>query len=157
MSDSVFENIQQQLIERAVPHRYIKHRATKTIQDAQDKLEFDVHCILKTIVFRQKNAGLFLVGLTGHKRIDYKKLALAIGVSRTKLSILAPDEVFENLGIAVGCVSPFLSNEQIPLIVDDDLPEKLICGSGRFDYSVAVSSEDLIAATRAVVAPVHQV
>ncbi|TXR53172.1 aminoacyl-tRNA deacylase [Reinekea thalattae] len=156
-SDLVFQRIKQQLQAEQVEHEYLAHETSKTIQDAQDKLQFDVNSILKTIVFKQKNAGLILVGLTGHKRIDYKKLGQAVGVSRSKLSTLSPEEVLQELQVEVGGVSPFLTNADIALWLDVDFPDYVICGSGRFDYSIRINSQELIRSTNAQLADLTKV
>ncbi|WP_051333469.1 aminoacyl-tRNA deacylase [Aliagarivorans marinus] len=140
MSDSVFSQIKGRLDQAQLDVRYHQHHATTTIQDAQDNLHFVVEQILKTIVFEIKGKGLALAALTGHRRIDYRSLANALGVSRSSLRQSSEQQVLEHFGVELGAVSPFLCGENIPLVLDAECSGALICGSGRRDHSIEVDA-----------------
>ena len=74
--------------------------------------------IAKTLSFRLKEGGGFLIVTAGDAKIDNAKFK---GHFRTKAKMLTPKEVLELTGHAVGGVCPFGVDKQVPVYLDISL------------------------------------
>lgn len=137
-------------------HRIHHHIPSVTVRDADTTLDFPVHRLLKTIAFRVKNRGWVLAGVLGYQQVDYKRLGAALGVNRTQLMALSPDEVQDELGYVIGGVAPFAPNTQTVVMLDESVlhHETIFCGTGSTDRTLEIAPADLIAASGAQVAPI---
>lgn len=95
-----------------------EHAPSVTIQDADANLWFPVERLVKAIAFRIKGGGFVLAGLCGYSQVDYRKLAAFLGVNRTKLMRLAPEEIETELGYVRGGVAPFAPDERTCVVLD---------------------------------------
>src|SRR6266567_2418651 len=122
------------------------HAATRTMEEAEQNLLFDVARIVKTVAFRTRDGGLVLAALRGTRRVDYPQLATLVGVNRRDLASLSPEEVRELLGVEPGSVSPLPLREDMTVLIDDDvltiLPS-IYCGIGRPDRTLEMAPADL--------------
>jgi prolyl-tRNA editing enzyme YbaK/EbsC (Cys-tRNA(Pro) deacylase) len=74
--------------------------------------------IAKTLSFRQKEGGGFLVVTAGDAKIDNVKFKNSF---HTKAKMLKPEEVLELTGFAVGGVCPFGIDKNVPIYLDISL------------------------------------
>lgn len=132
------------------------HAPSITVQDAETNLDFPIERLLKTIAFRVKNGGWVLAGILGYDRVDYRRLGEAVGVNRTQLMPLSPEEVEQELGYIVGGVAPFAPNERTQVILDDAILRQvtIFCGTGRTDQTLEISPAELVKASGAQVASI---
>lgn len=134
-----------------VPFSLHEHRATRTVEEAEQNLSFDVARIVKTVAFRTRSHGIVLAAVRGIGRVDYARLALLVGVSRRDLAALSPDEVREFLGVEPGSVSPILLREDADVFIDNDvmtIVPTLYCGIGRCDRTLEIAPDDLVRLTK---------
>ncbi len=133
------------LDESQVAYRIHAHPPSITFQDAA-RLHFPLDHLLKTIAFGIKGRGWVLAALRGADRVDYKKLAALLGVKRTKITALAPQQIEEDLGYPIGGVAPFATNPQTQVILDARVLslEHIFCGAGRNDRTLEISPTDLL-------------
>ena len=133
-----------------VPFLIHEHRASCTVEEAEQNLSFDVARIVKTVAFRTRSGRIALAAVRGTRRVDYAKLAALVGVNRRDLAALSPDEVREHLGVDPGSVSPLSLREDIFVLIDEDvltiLPT-LYCGIGRSDRTLEIAPADLVRLT----------
>jgi Cys-tRNA(Pro)/Cys-tRNA(Cys) deacylase len=90
-----------------------------------------------------------LAAVRSHDRIDYRKLAKALGVNRKQLKSASPDEIQNELGFQVGGVGPIPLREDVEAIFDSNLVEqKKVCfGSGKNTITVEMDFMDLLEVT----------
>lgn len=129
------------------PHQVLAHEPTRTMQDARERLDLDPQRIVKTIAFRVRGGRLALAALRGTLRVDYAKLAAALGVNRRDLAALSPEEVLAELGVEPGSVSP-LPLAPADVLLDADalsIAPTAYCGLGRPDRTLEIAPADLLA------------
>ena len=137
-----------------IPYTIHEHAPSVTIQDADDNLWFPVERLVKTIAFRIKDSGYVLAALCGYSQVDYKKLAVVLGVNRTKMIRLTPEEIEVELGYVLGGVAPFAPNEQTRVILDAGVMAwpTIYCGTGRQDRTLEIAPQALVRVTQAPIA-----
>ncbi len=153
--EAVFRRLMEVLAGSGMPFEVHGHEPTRTIEEAERNLSFDVERIVKTVAFRARSGGLILAALRGTRRVDYARLAAHLGINRRDIAALSPGEVFRSLGVEPGSVSPLLPLEGAVLLVDEDvlsIAPTLYCGAGRPDRTVEMAPADLVRLTGARVA-----
>lgn len=153
-STEPFTRIFNTLAASGIPYTIHEHAPSITIQDADDNLWFPVERLVKTIAFRIKDGGFVLVGLCGYSQVDYKKLAAALGMNRTKLVRMAPEEIEAELGYVLGGVAPFAPNERTRVMLDSGVMAwpTVFCGTGRQDRTLELAPQELVRVAQAAVA-----
>jgi Cys-tRNA(Pro)/Cys-tRNA(Cys) deacylase len=144
---TAFRRIAEIVAKSGVPFTIHAHEKTRTVEDAEHNLSFDVTRIVKTVAFRTRNGKIVLAAVRGVRRVDYARLAALVGVNRRDLAALSPAEVEELLGVEPGSVSPFPLRDDVLILIDKDvltiLPT-LYCGAGRSDRTLEIAPDDLI-------------
>ena len=137
-------------------YRIHVHEPIVTVEDALSKVPHLTGNLLKTIVFKIKDGDWILAAVHHFDRIDYKKLARAFGVNRTKLRSIAPEQLNSELGFEIGGVGPFPVGEGVKVVFDEAARDlgQIFCGSGRNTHTVEIGMRDLLGLTRAAVAPI---
>lgn len=133
-----------------------EHEPVTTILEAHQKVPHLTHNLLKTIVFRIKDADWILAAVTGDVRVHYKKLADAMDVKRKDLRSISPEQVESDLGFELGGVGPFPVREDIRVVFDATLADlgNVFCGSGRNTHTIEIKSADLIELSHGRVFPI---
>lgn len=130
-----------------VSYRLHTHEATRTVEDAEKNLSFDVNRIVKTVAFQTRSGSVVLAVLRGLLRVDYARLASLAGVNRRDLAALSLEQVREKTGVEPGSVSPLSLLAEAQLLIDDDVLKirpTLYCGSGRPDRTIEIKAADLV-------------
>ncbi len=151
--------IVQRLTERGVPFRIHEHVVSRTVADAMASLPFPPERYLKTVVFRVKNGPWVLAACRGQDRVDFRRLAEALGVKRAEIVQPAREEVEAALGYAIGGICPIPPDATARTIVDATAAATLdtvFCGVGRNDRTLEIGIADLIAVADARIAPIVQ-
>lgn len=117
------------LQENQISYRLLEHVAVRTVQDVKEALPHLLPTMVKTIAFRIKDGSLILAVAHGRDRVDYKKLADVLGVSRRAVRSLSPDEVLAELGVEVGGVAP-LPLDDARVLVDRNVVEMGVMHTG---------------------------
>ena len=126
----VYTKVIEMLKESGFPYTVHEHTPVTTVDEAHQKVPHLTHNLLKTVVFRIKDAHWILAAVTGNVRIHYKKLADAMGVKRKDLRSIAPEQVEADLGFEIGGVGPFPVREDIRVVFDQTLApmDHVFCG-----------------------------
>jgi Cys-tRNA(Pro)/Cys-tRNA(Cys) deacylase len=150
-----YEALVSFLTERGVPFTIHEHAPSYTVADAEKKLLFPLERLLKTVAFRIKAGGYILAAVRGPDRIDYRKLATAVGTKRTDVVRLTPEEVTAAFGVEVGSVGPIPLQEGTQVFFDTQVPthETVFCGIGRADRTLEIRLADLVQITHGQVLP----
>jgi Cys-tRNA(Pro)/Cys-tRNA(Cys) deacylase len=142
----VYATVIEMLEQSGAAFRIHEHQPVTTMDEANEKVPHLTRNLLKTVVFRIKHADWILAAVKGSDRIHYKKLADAVGVKRTDLRSIAPDQVESGLGFEVGGVGPFKVRKDIRVVFDDTLRcvGTVFCGSGKNTRTVEIRISDLM-------------
>lgn len=98
---------------------------------------------------RDGTGGLFLAVLPGDRKLDFRRLAQAVGVRKATLA--TPEEAQAATGCVMGSVPPFCFDPQIRLVVDPDLVQRfgeIAFNAGRLDRSIVLDSADYVRIAR---------
>ncbi|WP_206458399.1 YbaK/EbsC family protein [Anaerovorax sp. IOR16] len=91
--------------------------SSATVELAADALGCEPKRIAKTLSFKRDDNCILIV-TAGDAKIDNRKYKEKFGI---KAKMLAPDEVIEFVGHAVGGVCPFAIKQGAPVYLDDSL------------------------------------
>jgi Cys-tRNA(Pro)/Cys-tRNA(Cys) deacylase len=138
------------------PYTVHQHTPVTTVDEAHQEVPHLTRNLLKTVVFRIKDAHWILAAVTGNVRIHYKKLADALDVKRKDLRSISPEQVETELGFEIGGVGPFPVREDIRVVFDQTLAPlgNVFCGSGRNTRTIEIRIADLIQLSRGRVFPI---
>lgn len=127
-----------------VPFTIYTHAPLRTVQDYLG--HFPLEQILKTVAFRVKEGPWVLVALRGADRVDYRRLADALGVKRAALVQPTAAEVETTLGVAPGGVSPVPTVAGVIVVFDQGTldMDQVFCGAGRPDQTLEIRLADLL-------------
>jgi Cys-tRNA(Pro)/Cys-tRNA(Cys) deacylase len=152
----VYPTVIEMLEQNGAAFHIHEHLPVTTIHEANEKVPHLTRNLIKTVVFRIKNADWVLAAVKGSDRIHYKKLAAAVAVKRTDLRSIAPEEVESGLGFEVGGVGPFPVRKDIRVVFDDTLGDlgTVFCGSGKNTRTVEIKIADLIGLSGGLVYPI---
>ena len=139
-----------------VPFTIHTHAPLRTVQDYLG--HFPLEQMLKTVAFRVKDGPWVLVALRGADRVDYRRLADALGVKRAALVSPSAAEVEATLGVPPGGVSPLPPLPGLVVLFDQGTLtlDTVYCGAGRPDQTLEIHLPDLLRVVQPRVAPVAQ-
>ena len=135
------------LEKKNIPHQVIKYKHDeKGAQFAANATGFPLECTLKTLVVElgRKNYGLALV--PGHRELNLKKLAAALGVKRSAMVDIKTAERLT--GYLVGGISPFGTRQQLETVIESSIlnnPEILI-NAGQRGVMLKMAPGDIVTA-----------
>jgi len=152
----IYQKVIQMLEQSGADFHIHAHPPVTTIEEARQKVPHMTRNLLKTVVFRIKGSDWVLAAVNGSGRIHYKKLADALGVKRTALRSISPDQVASELGFEVGGVGPFRVSQDIRVVFDAPVAQlaHIFCGSGKNTLTVEMQAADLIALSGGCVFPI---
>ncbi len=146
-----------QLLERhSTQYTLHSHVPLLTLRDIEEHVSFPTEGMVKTMAFRVKPSTWVLVALGAYSRVDYRKLADALGVRRGTLVQASPEEVEAELGFQVGGVAPIPPREGVLAVYDAAVVglDVVTVGSGRNDVTLEVRMADLLRVVQPIVAPI---
>lgn len=144
--EQVYQDILALLEQQHVNYTVHEHTPSATYADAAAYLSFPLERLVKTIAFRTRSGSLILAALRGQDRVDYRKLAGALGAKRADIFSLSPQEVLETFGVEAGSVGPLLKAGGVQALFDPRISagETIFCGIGRPDRTLEISLADLL-------------
>lgn len=89
-------------------------------------------------------SGLSLLVLPGDRKLDFKKVAIALGIKKATLA--SPEEAMSASGNVIGAIPPF-SDQGIQLLVDPSLVNEnveIAFNAGRLDKSIVLNTQDYL-------------
>ena len=138
------------LREAGIPFVLHEHAPVATVAEILAVLPFPAEEHVKTLALTA-DGGVLLAALRGSDRLQFGRLARALGASRDRIAPLPPDRVRAELGFEPGGVCPLVDRDDVPVLLDHRVLElqRAFCGSGRADATLELSPGDLLAAARA--------
>jgi Cys-tRNA(Pro) deacylase len=122
---------------------------TPTVESAAAAVGVKPEQIIKSVLFvvkeDEETYRPLLVVANGLSRIDYKKLAAHLEVSRRRVRIARPDQVAAITGYPVGTVPPFGHKTPLPTLVEAGVmvQEEVYAGAGAINALVHLSTTTL--------------
>lgn len=128
---------------------------TRTAADAAAAVGCPVGAIAKSIVL-MSDAGPVLVLTSGANRVDYDKVASALGITGVRRA--DANEAREATGYAIGGTAPWGHPSPLPILCDRDLTDydEVWAAAGTPDTVFPLSPDDLVRASGAIVADVAE-
>jgi prolyl-tRNA editing enzyme YbaK/EbsC (Cys-tRNA(Pro) deacylase) len=112
------QDLQTFITHHAIPARLVYPGVpTPTVPDAARALGADSQQILKSLVFLFDETPHLIIA-AGESRIDYKKVAAVLGLSRRKVRMASPDEALDISGFEVGAMPPFGHKQVLRTLID---------------------------------------
>ena len=128
-----------------------EHVPVATVAEILVALPFPAEEHVKTLAFTA-DGSVVLAALRGSDRLQFGRLARALGVGRDRIVPLSAERVREELGLEPGGDCPLVDGD-VTVLADRrvlDLP-RVFCGSGRNDATLELAPADLVAASGATV------
>lgn len=150
MAMHAYDDIVALLTQKGMEFKIHEHEAVRTIKDAEEKAPAFLDGLLKTVAFKIKDSFWVLAAVRCRDRIDYRKLAVALGINRRQLHSLSPEEIQAELGYEVGGVGPIPLRGDVKAIFDSSLrgATTIYCGSGRNTRTLEIELADLLLVTQ---------
>ncbi len=128
---------------------------TRTAHDAARAIGCPVGAIVKSLVL-ESGEGPVVVFASGENRLDYGKVAAALGVSEVKKA--DAETVRQATGYPIGGTAPFGHPEKLPMLFDRDLLsyETVWAAAGTPKHVFCARPEELVRATGAQIAEVAE-
>ena len=105
-------------------------------------------------MFCRTQGEFVLAVLPGDRKLDFKKLAHAVG--KRKAALATPEEAMRETGCRIGAIPPFSFWPHVKLVADPALIEnhdEVAFNAGRLDRSMVLSSEDYVRIAKPLLAP----
>ena len=111
----------------------------------------------KAMLCKSKDGAgdLVLVVLPGDRKLDFKKVAGALGMKKATLA--SPEEAMQATGCVIGAIPPFAANTDLRLVVDPGLVntyDEIAFNAGRLDRSIVLNTQDYLRIARPLLQPV---
>lgn len=132
-------------------------KPTPTVPAAAEALGVEADRIVKSVVFLV-NERPFVVYANGTRRVDPRKLAERLNVSRKKVKLADADQVLELTGYAVGTVPPVGLKTQMPAFLDPAIQgyDVVYAGGGGINALLKITPAELLRVTNAEIAAMLQ-
>ena len=141
----MFDRIDTLLRDSGARYRVIQHPAEGNSERVAQIRGTEVGQGAKAMLCRVKELPdqLVLAILPGDRKVDFKKVALAVGGK--KASFASPEEATARIGCAIGAIPPFSFLPDIRLVVDPQLlarHKEIAFNAGRLDTSIVHNADD---------------
>lgn len=140
-----------ELDSKTIPYKLVRHSGSAhTASDAAKEIGLNVGQIVKTLAFKGKTRGPFLVLVPGDKKFDRKKISVFL--NDKTIDLLEPNAVEKETGYRVGLVTPFGTAKPLKVYAQNSILELSEVGisSGEFGVEIVMSPQNLKKATKAV-------
>jgi Ala-tRNA(Pro) deacylase len=110
----------------------------------------------KAMLCKSRDAAgtLVLAVLPGDRKLDFKKVAQAVGIKRATLA--TAEEAMQETGCQIGAIPPFSFSPSIKLVVDPELVnsyDEIAFNAGSLDRSIVLNSRDFVRITQPILQP----
>ncbi|MFA6073487.1 MAG: YbaK/EbsC family protein [Candidatus Woesearchaeota archaeon] len=149
MSNSTLKLIVSFLEENNVSFVHLTHEHVHHSEDAAKIRGNVIEDAAKAIILKVKEKSskeyrIIQCVLCGHKRIDLKKLKVALNLQSASLA--SPEEVLEKTGCTIGSVPPFGKLLGIEMYVDSSIKDRefIFFSAGTHNDSIKMKSFDFL-------------
>lgn len=138
------ESLKKHLKKMGVDARFFRFKEhTMTVDAAANRLGMSSERIIKSIIFIDEASSPVLSIVTGDKRVNEKKLAIACGAKKVRKA--NPAEVKKFTGYDVGAVPPVGHRTQLRAIIDEKVMSfgKVVGGGGEINVLLEISPSEI--------------
>lgn len=130
---------------------------TATVDEAARALDVDAEMIIKSLVFMAGEQPVLVIN-NGMARVDRKKLAAYLGMSRKRVKFARAEQAQAITGYVVGSMPPFGHRQQLKTVVDHSttMLEIVYGGGGGIDAMMRLSISELLKVTHAEVVDISE-
>lgn len=123
---------------------------TPTVDAAAEAVGVHARQIGKSLLFLADGEPLLVIA-NGTTRVDYKRLAGHLGISRKRLKMANAKQVVDITGYPVGTVPPFGHKQRLATLLEQQAmaQDELYAGGGEINALVRVSMDELLQVTGA--------
>jgi len=125
---------------------HIEHEHVHTSQEAARARGTNIEDAAKALVFETGSGKLVECVVSGHRRVDVKKLKTLLG--EKDVALANPERVLHVTGCTVGSVPPFgnLFSPPLPMYVDQEVltRERIVFSAGSHYHSIRMRPEDWV-------------
>ncbi|POA98561.1 hypothetical protein C2134_11180 [Chromobacterium sinusclupearum] len=155
----MFERLRQMLEDGAACFRVIEHPAEGNSRMVAEIRDTEVGQGAKAMLCRVADApGQFVLAvLPGDERVDFSKVAAAVGARKVKLADAADAEAAT--GCVIGSIPPFSFDPAIRLVVDPQLLARygeIAFNAGRLDASMVLDCDDYLRLAKPLLADIRK-
>lgn len=145
--DTIFERLEALLRRHGARFRVLEHAPANTSESVARIRGTAPGQGAKAMLCRSRQgSGPFVLAvLPGDRRIDFGKVAQALGVKRATFA--TAEEAVRETGCEIGGIPPFSFSPNITLVVDPILLEsfdEIAFNAGRLDRSIVLDSQDYV-------------
>jgi prolyl-tRNA editing enzyme YbaK/EbsC (Cys-tRNA(Pro) deacylase) len=105
---------------------------TPTVQAAASALGVEPQQIIKSVLFLADEAPVLVISC-GLERIDRRRLADVLGISRRRIKIAGSEQVLAITGYPAGAVPPFGHHTRLKTLVDAAVKDRVVVYGGGGD------------------------
>lgn len=143
----MFNQLKQRLEEQNADFRMIEHPPEGKSKNVAQIRGTSEDQGAKAMLCKSKHDPnvLVLAVFPGNKRLDFHKVASAMGIKKATLA--SPEEATLETGCQIGAIPPFTFSSRIHLLVDPALVEEhdeIAFNAGRLDRSMVLNTEDYL-------------
>ncbi len=126
------------------------HEHTATVEDAARVLKVATGQIIKSLVFVADGQPLLVVN-NGLARVDRRKLAAVLDMSRRRVKFATAEQALEITGFVVGSMPPFGHRRKLRTLIDPAVTrqETIFGGGGDLDAMMELTPAELLRVTAA--------
>jgi prolyl-tRNA editing enzyme YbaK/EbsC (Cys-tRNA(Pro) deacylase) len=130
---------------------------TPTVETAARAAGTTPERIVKSVLFLADGAPVLVVA-NGPARVDYKRLADHLGVTRKKLKLADAETVLALTGFPVGTVPPFGHATPLRTLLDPGVlaQSEVFAGGGAADALLRLAPAEIVRAARAEIVTVRE-
>ncbi len=123
---------------------------TATVQDAARVLKVATGQIIKSLVFVADGRPLLVIN-NGLARVDRRKLAAVLDMSRRRVKFATAEQALEITGFVVGSMPPFGHRQRLRTLVDPAVTRQdtIFGGGGDLDAMMELDAAELLRVTAA--------
>ncbi len=137
-----------------IPFDHLEHEHVHTSHEAARARGTNIEDAAKALVFETGSGELFECVVSGHRRVDLKKLKTLLG--EKDIALASPERVLRVTGCTVGSVPPFGNLFSPPLLmyVDQEVltREYIFFSAGSHYHSIRMRPEDWVKLVMPVIA-----
>lgn len=123
---------------------------TPTVMDAARVLGVETHRIIKSLIFIANDHPILAIN-NGTSRVDRRKIADHLKISRNRVKMASPEKALSISGFVVGSMPPFGHRKVLRTLVDKAVSSMntIFAGGGGIDTMMQIETRELLMVTHA--------
>jgi Cys-tRNA(Pro) deacylase len=130
---------------------------TPTVPDAAKALNVAEGQIVKSLVFVVNGSPLLVIA-NGTAKVDYRSIAMHLGVNRKKIKFATAEQALAITGYVTGSMPPFGHRQTLPTLIDPAITRlaDIYGGGGDIDAMLRLTPDELLRVTQGALVSVSK-